>query len=425
MRRLNSLSVVLIVGLASCGGDPASGNTSDNLSEGSLSRMFSAISEFFTAESEKDAEIADAKPFDPPEFSGDPAVDELFDTMGVDEVPVDEDGISVDGTLVGSFPFTADPDDEDAVDEDLCFFVRPPGGKPLPETLWWLEMYGFRSEDGRVSDISGEAIDKEVVGGTNEGGGETRVIFYVNGIKNEPEDHCETLQAIANVTGAVVIGVMNETHGTVADVWESVGDILSLKLERAATRFGLEQVEFASGSQAATTLANIIVERRRAGKKVELWAHSQGGAITSLALHRAVRRLEQEGQWPPTEQAPEDAINVVTLASAAPAWRSGDKPVGPRYRHFVHRQDLTPMLFGIGAPLRRPVIGGYAQLTYFEGERHDEDDTSAWKTVPADDVSFTVKDLHPDQYHSIAELYLPVYMQVHGDWSNQGSSGSK
>ena len=43
---------------------------------------------------------------------------------------------------------------------------------------------------------------------------------------------------------------------------------------------------------------SLIVQRIRDGKHVEIWAHSQGGAVTSLALNRSLRKLRDEGRYP-------------------------------------------------------------------------------------------------------------------------------
>lgn len=95
--------------------------------------------------------------------------------------------------------------------------------------------------------------------------------------------------------------------------------------------------------------------RRLTPRAVDVVAHSEGGAITSLAAIRAKRALANGGM--------SDAIgkvNITSRGSAAPAW-----PDGPNYTHYLHVNDPVPSFLGLGDAAERPGAG--ANVVRFGG----------------------------------------------------------
>ena len=412
--------------------DPALGDQSqDSRERGSLSRLFGTITDFFTGKADQDHDFAQLEPWSPPEDLRDPAVDELFETMGLVEVKPDDDP-SYDGAIVGHFEHFPDPDDPEDFYDDVCFFAQSEDGMPSEETLFWAEMYGFRPENGEVSDINGKAIGMECVGCEegNTDGDETRVIFYVNGIRTDEDTHCRTLQAISNKTGAVTIGILNSTEGALKDIWQTAWDRFTVSIENKLADWGIDKTISIHENKAAVTLANVVVQRVRQGKRVEIFAHSQGGAVTSLALHRALRKLRQEERYPIRDKSGEevaDWIKVTTFGSAAAKWPEGAWPKGPTYTHFVHRRDATPSALGVGAlgnflTLGRKRAGGDAKMVFFEGEPpeldefDDVEEDSDFSDLAVDNAEVTFGELNATKYHSMWNTYLPMFKQKNGAW---------
>jgi len=178
-------------------------------------------------------------------------------------------------------------------------------------------------------------------------------------------------------------------------------------------------------NKAATTLMNAIVQRVRQGKHVEVWAHSQGGAVTALALHRALRTLNAEGLYPVMKDGEEypEAIKVVTFASAASQWPRGLWPDGPIYTHYVHVRDATPNALGVGAwggftTFGEKRSGGDAQMVFFDGEPQENPsvDPPQFIHIDPDDADVGFLDLEPEKYHASNEVYFEMYEQVNGAW---------
>ena len=384
MEKRHTTLLALVLALAACTDSGVGADGFDSREDGVLGRLFGKLSSYFVERAEEPAPVAPATPWSPPPAGEDPAVDELFDALGLEEVDPSTVDSSIDGALVGLYEHFPDENDPDDYYDEVCFFVKSQDDKPSLETLFWAEMYGFRATNGKVSDIDGNEIEQECVwcDEGNVGGGETRVIYYVNGIKTGSDKHCDTLQTIANKTGAVTVGVMNESEGMLKDVWQTAGDRFTVTFENALAAFGIEKTIQIHQNKAAVMLMNLIIQRIRVGKRVEIWAHSQGGAVTSLALHRALRVLEEEGSWPVLKEDGEvdyDAIEVVTFGSAAPKWPWGGFPKGPSYTHYVHLRDATPSALGVGAWGGFATIGAQragddAQMVFFDGDPADVDE---------------------------------------------------
>jgi hypothetical protein len=403
--------------------------------KGMLSRMFGNLAEFFGLKAAEDVPIAPVEPWTPPVGQGDPAVDELFEVMGLEEVQPEADQ-NLDGALVGLYEHFPDDNDPDDFYDSVCFFARSPDMMPSQESLFWAEMYGLRAANGKVSDIDGNEIGQECVGCEegNVDGGETRVIFFVNGIKTDWERHCSYLEAVANKTGGVVIGIYNATEGTVKDIWETAWDKFTLSVETSLTKFGIDKTIEVNQNSAAVVLTNVVMQRIRQGKHVEIWAHSQGGAVTALALHRALRELSKEGLYPVTRNGEEypQAIRVVTFGSAASQWPEGLWPNGPIYEHYVHVRDATPSAIGVGAwggfsKHHQTRAGGDAKMVFFDGEPTELDELNddpfvdqqppLFEEIPAEDANVSFFDLKLQKYHNALTVYFEMYEQRHGAWN--------
>ncbi|MFP2905643.1 hypothetical protein ACLESD_11415 [Pyxidicoccus sp. 3LFB2] len=155
----------------------------------------------------------------------------------------------------------------------------------------------------------------------------TQTVLYVNGIQTSKDAQANSLQAIADTTGARVIGIHNATEGMAADLAQCVKD----KLDKGH-------------NPAVDTLADTLYNEIKAGRDVHLMAHSQGGLISSRALGDVQRRLRiEDGMSKDEVKAMMSKINVETFGAAATRY-----PDGPNYVHYVNRGDPVPGLFGLG-----------------------------------------------------------------------------
>jgi hypothetical protein len=161
-----------------------------------------------------------------------------------------------------------------------------------------------------------------------------RTIYYVNGIKTTRAAHCTTLREIANSTCANVIGIYNATEGFVQDGLQTGGDRQLINRAANGTPPRLD-----GRNPAVNTVSNTVYNEVQAGRRPEIWAHSQGGAVTSLGLYSADNRLQMAGN-----QNRLAGTQVTSFGSAAPRWVDG-----PTYNHYVNVNDLTPVSLGLGA----------------------------------------------------------------------------
>jgi hypothetical protein len=155
----------------------------------------------------------------------------------------------------------------------------------------------------------------------------TDTVLYVNGINTTKDGQAASLQAIADTTGARVVGIHNATEGMGADLAQCVKD----KLDKGT-------------NPAVDTLADTLYNEIKAGRNVHLMAHSQGGLISSRALGDVYNRLRvEDGMSQADAQKAMSRINVETFGAAATRY-----PDGPNYVHYVNRGDPVPGLFGLG-----------------------------------------------------------------------------
>ena len=151
------------------------------------------------------------------------------------------------------------------------------------------------------------------------------------------------------------------------------------------------------------TLSDLIFTKVSQGQPPELWAHSQGGAITSLALYSAKNRLKMANL--PGDD-PLGGIQVTSMGSAAPSW-----PDGPSYEHYVNVNDLTPISFGLGTNPAGDAknAGEGAKVIRFGG---DPGQTITDHPAPQWFPSMTA-------HHDVAQTYLPMERAEHPDCSCQ------
>ncbi len=167
----------------------------------------------------------------------------------------------------------------------------------------------------------------------------SQTVLYVNGIQTTKEAQSNSLQHIADTTGARVIGIHNATEGFAADLAQCVKD----KLDKGT-------------NPAVDTLADTLYNEIKAGRNVHLMAHSQGGLISSRALGDVYNRLRiEDGMSQGQAQELMGKINVETFGAAAMQY-----PDGPNYVHYVNRGDPVPGLFGLGpvADKWNPAVDG-------------------------------------------------------------------
>ncbi len=187
-----------------------------------------------------------------------------------------------------------------------------------------------------------------------EGKSGQKTIYYVNGIQTDRAAHCNTLNEIANSTCANVIGIYNATAGSGLGF---VGDGLQTGGDRALINAAAngKPVALDGRNPAVNTVSDTIYSEVMAGNKPEIWAHSQGGAVTSLGLYSANNRLDAAGN-PNGLQG----VNVTSMGSAAPQWVQG-----PNYDHYVNTNDLTPVSLGLGSDPAKAAARGNGNVHLF------------------------------------------------------------
>ncbi len=209
-------------------------------------------------------------------------------------------------------------------------------------------------------------------------------IVYINGINTDSQSHANTLQQIANVTGAAVVGVYNKTDGMGSDLAQCVQDKARDKQDQG-------------NNAATTTMKEMIIDAIQNRRNLNVIAHSQGALITNNAVMHAKYDMYSEDMYAklyPESYARVKAalaeankhrwfkldwddimdvalyndnisdiepavaemranvendlnryVSIETYGGAGSSW-----PDGPKYRHVVNVQDLVPTKFGLGDP---------------------------------------------------------------------------
>ena len=211
-------------------------------------------------------------------------------------------------------------------------------------------------------------------------------IYYVNGISTPHQAHCTTLREIANSTCAEVIGIYNATDGFIGDALQTGGD--RQLINRAAAG---EPVQLDGRNKAVNTVSNTVyseIQNKENKEPPEFWAHSQGGAVTSLGLYSADNRLQAAGN--PKRLS---GMKVNSYGSAAPRWVDG-----PNYDHSVNVNDITPVSLGLGDSGNASKAGKNAKIHRFSG--------SPGKWVDEGKPGYKKGFLTPTSNHGIEETYI-------------------
>ena len=152
-------------------------------------------------------------------------------------------------------------------------------------------------------------------------------ILYTNGIMTPAENQLKEMQAIADRSGAKVVGVHNATQGLVADLAQCVTD----KLDKGS-------------NPAVDSLANAIYTELKAGRDVHLMGYSQGGLITARALNDVQQRLKlEDGMSQGQAEQLMSKLKVETFGAASIKYADG-----PQYVHYINNADAVPTLTGLG-----------------------------------------------------------------------------
>ena len=195
-------------------------------------------------------------------------------------------------------------------------------------------------------------------------------IVYINGIGTPRTAHAYTIKLISVVTGAVVVGIYNQSGDGV-----EVG-LFSDMLQCLTDKMGIGK------NPATNTLAKCIFDACTSGKYLNIVAHSQGAIITSSALRQGIGKLlDYHGRKdaearPLMEKIDRQGINILGLDNierlrlyvilqeriqpvverylnafvSVQTFGGAGRffPDGPRYRHVFNAWDPVPMLFGQG-----------------------------------------------------------------------------
>jgi len=145
-----------------------------------------------------------------------------------------------------------------------------PGG--ITQPIGKVDPSGILGERDGGSKYNHSNNVNEIVDGTRTGDDHrTADIFYVNGILNDPSDHLGTMDTINDeFKGKRVAGIYNQTEGIKADLHQAAGD-----------RWGIKQ-----NNEAVNSLKEAIKDRLENPGSFEIFAHSQGSAITAEALRQ-------------------------------------------------------------------------------------------------------------------------------------------
>jgi hypothetical protein len=209
-------------------------------------------------------------------------------------------------------------------------------------------------------------------------------ISYVNGINTayaQPGQKdlfsggiCKTMLEIAKTTCSEVTGVYNATQGFGKDLDEC-----------------LDNIAKDGDSPSVVPLRNMMVQAAQSGRRMTLFAHSQGGLITQEAVAQAKQQLMKGDHL--TSAEAEQRLGVVSIDSFGTAIMGW--PKGPHYQRFTNTADPVP-----------PIIVG-AQTSY---------PIATWKDSANADANyvFTSPHLNPFDSHSMDDTYLPEFAAVKG-----------
>jgi hypothetical protein len=200
------------------------------------------------------------------------------------------------------------------------------GGNSKPDRLFDGQFVGTQGQTFPPGTALGQIPGVTPKGNPNP----SETILYVNGIMTPLEGQLKEMQAIADTSGAKVVGIHNSTQGLVTDLAQCVTD----KLDKGI-------------NPAVDTLADTVYSELKAGRDVHLMGYSQGGLITARALFDVANRLRlEDGMSKAQVEELMSHLKVETFGAASTKY-----PDGPQYVHYINEADPVPTLTGLGGSL--------------------------------------------------------------------------
>jgi hypothetical protein len=200
------------------------------------------------------------------------------------------------------------------------------GGNSKPDRLFDGQFVGTQGQTFPPGTSLGQIPGVTPKGNPNP----SETILYVNGIMTPLEGQLKEMQAIADTSGAKVVGIHNSTQGLVTDLAQCVAD----KLDKGT-------------NPAVDTLADTVYSELKAGRDVHLMGYSQGGLITARALFDVANRLRiEDGMSKAQVEELMSHLKVETFGAASTKY-----PDGPQYVHYINEADPVPTLTGLGGSL--------------------------------------------------------------------------
>ena len=148
---------------------------------------------------------------------------------------------------------------------------------------------------------------------------------FINGMGNTASMQLTNLKILANSTGRPMVGIRN------------------------AARAGFGEItEMAPLSAPVLTAADNIMHRINEKKRIRIWSSSQGTFYAARSVTLAKLRIGLFNG----RRAKLDLIEMITTGGAAKFW-----PNGPRYVHYVNKQDMVPQLIGPSSLFAKPGRG--------------------------------------------------------------------
>ena len=216
--------------------------------------------------------------------------------------------------VAGDFPY-----EEDALYDG---FLLGAGGCLYDPKLYTIDdVPPVEPEGGRATDIAGG---------------------FINGAWEDSVKSLSNLQVIANNSGRPMVGIRNAARTSVGEV-----------------------AELAPFSKSVRTIADNIMHRINDGKRIRIWSTSQGTYYAARSV--AVAKFRTRSLSFKERKAKLDLIEMITAGAIAKFW-----PNGPRYVHYVNKQDLLPYIIGPSSPFAKPGRGAvFAELDYRNEDPND------------------------------------------------------
>lgn len=218
----------------------------------------------------------------------------------------------------------------------------------------------------------------------------SKIQYYTNGINTDAVSHCDTLKKLAEISCSRVVGIFNDTEGALKDAKRTADARQFLRDEMN----GKTVREYNGFSPSVETIQKTMEIELLSGNEFNIIAHSEGGANTSLGTNRAIQSLKASGDSGLVQNA-----NITSMGSAAPIWADG-----PNYNHYIHVNDTTPNLLGLGDSDHNGGAG--SKVLRFSGSKSAgfTDNPMKRPYVPAS----------PVRDHSITDSYFEYYNVTEG-----------